>query len=118
MTRPLQSQCIFCPNPRTRKRGEHVWDDWINRKDGKDIRDASTTYYYGANEVLIRQHPSVRIDVTIGVVCDECNNTWMSDLTTRVKALLEHCIRDDKPRDFDTIEIVPLTACAFIKSPL
>src|SRR2546423_15241532 len=37
--------CIFCPNRRTRKRGEHVWDDWLNREHGKDIYDPSTTYY-------------------------------------------------------------------------
>jgi hypothetical protein len=114
MNSPLP--CIFCPNPRTIKRGEHVWDDWLNRKDGKDISDPSTTYYYGVGGELVRQHPSIRIDVTLDAVCDTCNNNWMSDLTTRSKHLLEHIIRDDRPRDFDELDIVTITAFAFMKS--
>jgi hypothetical protein len=108
--------CIFCPKPRTIKRGEHVWDDWLNRKDGKEIHDPSTTYYYGTEGKLIRKHQSVRLDVTLDVVCDPCNTTWMSDLTTRTKDLLEQIIRSDRPRDFNELDIVTLTSFAFMKS--
>jgi hypothetical protein len=108
--------CIFCPNPRTTKRGEHVWDDWLNRKDGKEIYDPSTTSYYGLGGKLIRQHPSVRMDVTSDVVCTRCNNEWMSDLSGRAKPLLEPIIRDSRPRDFNELDIVTLTAFAFMKS--
>jgi hypothetical protein len=108
--------CIFCPNPRTRKRGEHLWDDWLNREGGKDIRDQSTTYYFGPDGALIRSHPSSRIDVTLPVVCDRCNQTWMSDLSTRTKYILEPSIRRDEPRDYDTFDIVTLASFFFLKA--
>jgi hypothetical protein len=108
--------CIFCPNPRTIKRGEHLWDDWLNREDGKDIYDPSTTYYYGADGVLIRSHKSTRLNVALNVVCDRCNNTWMSDISNHAKTILEPSIRRDTPRHFDDLDIVTTTAFAFMKS--
>jgi hypothetical protein len=90
--------------------------NWLNRKDGKEIQDPSTTYYYGVDGHLVRQHRSIRIDVTLDVVCDTCNNGWMSDLTDRAKQLLEPIIRDSRPRDFNELDIVTLTAFAFMKS--
>lgn len=105
-------------NPRTNKRGEHVWDNWLNREAGKQIYDPSTTYYYGLGGDLIRQHDSVGLDVTLSLVCDQCNNGWMSDLTTRVRDLLEPSIRRDQPVDLDAEAIVTLTSYAFMKSAL
>jgi hypothetical protein len=113
---PTPKLCIFCPNPRTSKRGEHVWDNWLNRKDGRDIRDNSTTSYYGYGHELIREHKSTRIDVTIPVVCDACNSTWMSDITSFAKDILEPSIRHDKPIDLDARDIVTVTAFSFMKS--
>jgi len=31
--------CAFCPSLATTKRGEHIFDDWLNRIDGKAIID-------------------------------------------------------------------------------
>lgn len=110
------SPCIFCPNPRTNKRGEHVWDNWLNRIGGKEIREPSTTSHYGFGHELIREHRSAQLDVTIPVVCGECNNTWMSDISNRTKAIIEPSVRRDEPRDFYEEDIVTLTAFAFMKS--
>jgi hypothetical protein len=112
-TNPL---CIFCSNPRTNKRGEHVWDDWLNREGGKERRDPSTTFYYGSGGELIRKHDSIRMDVTVDMVCDSCNSTWMSDLTTRMKDLLEPSIRRDQPVYLDTLALMTLVSFAFMKS--
>lgn len=108
--------CVFCSNPRTRKRGEHVWDNWLNKEHGKDIHDPSTTYHFGVDGALIRAHSSTRLDVTADVVCDPCNHTWMSDLTGFTRALLEPSIRRDSPCDFDECDILTLTSFAFMKS--
>lgn len=108
--------CIFCPNPRTKKRGEHVWDDWLNREGGKDIYDPSTTYYFGRDGELLRSHRSVRMEVTLPVVCDRCNNTWMSDLSTEAKYCLEQSIRRDVAIDLSAKDILVVTAFAFLKS--
>jgi hypothetical protein len=39
MIAPKEKPCVFCPSIRTNKLGEHVFDDWLNRLDGKVIRD-------------------------------------------------------------------------------
>jgi len=108
--------CIFCSNPRTHKRGEHVWDDWLNREHGKTIADRSTTYYYGSEGRLIRSHPSVGMHVRVPVVCDNCNNTWMSELSTLAKERLESIIRRDTVTDFDEFDLAAITSFAFLKS--
>jgi hypothetical protein len=108
--------CIFCPNPRTIKRGEHVWDDWLNRQGGKDISDPSTTSYYGSGGRLIRSHPSMRMDVTLPMVCETCNQNWMSEVTNEAKPILEPIIRRDVPTDFNEYEILVTTCLAFLKA--
>jgi hypothetical protein len=108
--------CIFCPNHRTKKRGEHVWDDWLNREGGRDIIDPSTTYYFGSGGEFIRSHPSIRMGVTLPVVCDTCNHTWMSTLSSLAKDLLEPTIRRNRARDFNEHDILTVTSFAFLKS--
>src|SRR4029079_12587905 len=108
--------CIFCPNPRTKKRGEHLWDDWINREDGKPIRRPGTVTIYGEDGAIVRQYPSDRLDVTSDVVCDPCNNTWMSDLSTEAKHRLEPLIRRADPTDFHEADLLTIAAFAFLKS--
>jgi hypothetical protein len=108
--------CIFCSNHRTKKRGEHLWDNWLNREGGKELRDRSTTSYFGPGGALIRTHRSTGLDVTLDVVCDSCNHTWMSDLSTRAQHLMEPSLRRDKPQDYDAVNIVTLAAFIFLKS--
>ena len=108
--------CIFCPKPRTNKRGEHVWDDWLNREHGKALTDHSTTFYFGSGGEFIRSNPSVGLHVKIPVVCDTCNNEWMSELSTLAKARLEPIIRRDTETDCDKYDINVIAAFAFLKS--
>jgi hypothetical protein len=110
--------CIFCPNPRTIKRGEHVWDDWLNREGGKDISDPSTTHYFGTGGALIRSHPSTKLDVTIPVVCDDCNHHWMSDISNLAKTKLEPIIRRDQAAVFDEFDILVTASLAFLKTAI
>lgn len=109
-------RCIFCSRPRTNKLGEHVWDAWLNRENGKTIFDPGHTYHYGINGALIRDHPSHGLHVTLPVVCDHCNNNWMSDLSNAAKPLLEPSIRRNVPRDYDIGDIWTLTAFMFLKA--
>ena len=96
MSRQIK-RCIFCENPRTRKRGEHIWDDWINRESGVRIRRPSTVIELGEDGVLVRQYSANSLDIAQPVVCDPCNNTWMSDLTSQTKDRIEGFIRHDTP---------------------
>ena len=108
--------CIFCDNPRTIKHGEHVWDNWLNREGGKDIRRPSRAFFYGVGGKLVREYPTDRLEVTLPVVCDPCNNEWMSDLSNHAKDRLEGCIRRDQPAHFDFHDILILTSFFFLKS--
>jgi hypothetical protein len=110
--------CIFCPNPRTRKRGEHIWDDWLNRENGKNVGLPGSVMHTGIDSAVIREYPTRGLDVTLPFVCDRCNNTWMSDLSSEAKDRLEPIIRRDKPTDFDATDIVTITAFAFLKSAI
>ena len=73
--------CIFCPSLGTNKRGEHVFDNWLNREHGKEIRRPGIVIEFGQDDAVERQYKSNSIQVTKPVVCNNCNNTWMSDLT-------------------------------------
>lgn len=57
-----------------------------------------------------------KLDVTLPVVCDACNNTWMSDVSNLAKAKLEPLIRRDTPADFDEFDILVVASFAFLKS--
>jgi hypothetical protein len=61
-------------------------------------------------------HPADRLDVTLDVVCDKCNTTWMSELSNEAKAVLASAIRQGRPRDFNQHELLTLAAFAFLKS--
>ena len=108
--------CIFCPNPRTKAKGEHVWDDWLNRENGRSLKIRSTVGELGENGVLIREYPTRRINVTKDVVCDECNHEWMSDLTTHAKLTLEGFIRFERAATLLELGIVTIAAFAFMKA--
>lgn len=112
---PLPS-CIFCDNARTRNSGEHVWDNWLNRENGKEIRNESTIAIFGLHGDLIRSYPTDQLSVTLPVVCDRCNNEWMSDISNRAKDILEPSIRRDAAKDYSALDVVTLASFFFLKS--
>lgn len=112
----MTAPCIFCPAPRTRKRGEHVFDEWLNRIDGRVIKDHYTFTQTGEDGVPIRTFRKRTIDTTSSVVCDACNSGWMSDLTGHTKATAEGFIRYERPATLLPLGIATLSAFIFMKS--
>jgi len=108
--------CIFCPNPRTSKRGEHVWDDWVNRSDGKPLRRRATVGELGKDGALIREYPVREVNVTKDVVCDPCNNGWMSDITAHTKLTIEGFMRHERTATLLPLGILTVATFAFMKS--
>jgi hypothetical protein len=41
-----------------------------------------------------REYSKPAYSVTVGVVCERCNNTWMSELESRAKPYLEPMLHD------------------------
>lgn len=112
----MKKPCIFCSNPRTNKKGEHLWDNWLNREDGRKIVDPSTTSYYGYGGRHIRSHGSTGLNVTIPVTCDRCNNEWMNEVSSLFRERLTESIRRDKPVRLDAYDLTVVTMYAFMKS--
>jgi hypothetical protein len=85
------NDCAFC-GPTTRAvNEEHIWADWITRL---LLRDRHRTHRVRMEANSSRRTEVVvtrrrRMDVTAKVVCETCNNKWMSDLENRVKPIAE-----------------------------
>jgi len=73
MARP----CAFCPST-ANITGEHIWSDWMNAL----FPSGQLTFQKVEKDGSIsKQWQSVSgLNMTANVVCDTCNNTWMSDI--------------------------------------
>src|SRR4051812_33220014 len=92
----MHESCVFCTSPPVPRGGEHLWDNWLNRLDGRSIKDKYTVIQTGHDGELRRTYRSARIDATADVVCGPCNHGWMSDLTNLTKAAAEDIIRHER----------------------
>jgi hypothetical protein len=103
-------------NPAATGDGEHLFDDWMNRKDGVPLEQRYTLIETGLNDGLLRKGPARRINVTRPVVCDRCNNEWMGDLTNRAKGILHDAVFHTRPMMLGAEEIVTIVAYAMLKA--
>jgi hypothetical protein len=100
-------RCAFCPTEATRLSGEHIWDDWLNR--------ALPTKRFKVRQKWNRLDPFREYDARIikeklPVVCEECNNTWMSDLSNRTKQAFSEMIVNGTPTALQRTDIHLLAA--------
>jgi hypothetical protein len=66
-------ECAFCPST-AKLSAEHIWSEWIGAlQPGKKL-----LRYYDADGKLARSWVKNQLDWTAKVVCEDCNNTWMS----------------------------------------
>jgi hypothetical protein len=87
---PMPSLCIFCGGrPLTR---EHIWPDWLRAH-----LPRSLSFYHSGriilNEDNTQTHSSKKISGDpksrkLRIVCNKCNNEWMSDLQNATKPIL------------------------------
>lgn len=106
-------RCAFCPTEATKLSGEHIWDDWLNR--------ALPTKRFKVRQKWSRLDPFREYDARIikeklPVVCEECNNTWMSDLTNRTKQAFSEMIVNGTPTTLQPKDIDLLAAFTFMKA--
>lgn len=107
--------CIWCPRVATSKAGEHLFDDWLNRRP-RPRHDRYTFHKLGRDDTLIRTYVATRIDSTMPVVCDACNNGWMSDLTHEFKKVAGDVIASSHSTFFDDIALHTIAAFLFMKA--
>ncbi len=67
-------ECAFCPAPANS--GEHLWPDWLNAI----VPGRKRFTMRNEKGEIIRDWVKPELDWTAKVVCEPCNNEWMSDL--------------------------------------
>jgi hypothetical protein len=68
-------ECAFCPETANRS-GEHLWSAWI----GDLIPGPKKFSIKDEKGEVTSAWTSERLDWKANVVCEKCNNTWMSDI--------------------------------------
>lgn len=69
--------CLFCGNGNLSK--EHIFAQWLLKELGIMDNDVSMTHMTAIGmEVSNRKHAFSKL--VNGLVCEKCNNGWMSDL--------------------------------------
>ena len=106
--------CIFCgskTNPLTR---EHVWGDWISRLFHPVRKRRQYTLHRRTRDQSTSSFVAASINLTARLVCQPCNNDWMSELENDyVKPILsDPILRGDAIR-FTVDDQVTLAAWAF-----
>jgi hypothetical protein len=106
-------RCAFCSAEAVKRGGEHIWDDWLNR--------ALPTKQFRVKQRLSRidafkEYDAKVLKEKLPVVCEKCNNTWMSDLTGQVKEHFQDAIVNGAPLSLSLKDVALLAAFTFLKS--
>jgi hypothetical protein len=89
-------QCCFCLR-RAKMTGEHIWSAWIGRLFSEQVisfskYSAPYNVEWGTG-LATKTWKSKSIDAVANVVCEICNNGWMSDLDAEAAATMSNIIR-------------------------
>ncbi len=102
--------CAFCLRPAVMS-GEHLWGAWIGRLYGEP------TSPYSFNTRLSDGHykswKSRSVDLKAHVVCEPCNNTWMSDVEAEASKTMGNIITDAAPVSLLPLGIKSIAAFLF-----
>lgn len=92
----MLKECAFCLSPAVMHGGEHAWSDWMNKLlIKKGFVFLSFTEEAGKREQRIWRKR--KLDEKLPVVCQRCNNGWMSDLENRdAKPAIKDLIVSDR----------------------
>jgi hypothetical protein len=94
--------------------GEHIWSNWLEKVFGEHKYNFSRIEHDSNNKPLITaEWRAVSVNLKAHVVCDTCNNRWMSDLETETKAVTSEMIVNGKSRSLSVKDIVIISAFAF-----
>ena len=104
--------CPFCPTEAKKLNGEHIWDDWLNR--ALPTKRFRVRQRFSQLEAF-RQYDAVTLKEKLTVVCETCNNTWMSDVSNRAKKVLHEMIVKGKRTILSHADLRVVAAFGFMK---
>lgn len=106
----MANKCAFCMRL-AKLSGEHLWSDWIGEILGE------TKFVFRKQligEPGVKEWESGKLDVTAKVVCESCNNNWMSDLEkNHAKPSMQRMILKADPVLLDASARASIAAFAF-----
>src|ERR1700675_4231730 len=83
----MRKECAFCTET-AKLSAEHLWSNWMNELfPGKK-------HFTNKNEhgEIVADWSSDKLDWKARVVCEPCNNTWMSQTEARTKKVMTNFI--------------------------
>jgi hypothetical protein len=106
-------KCAFCPADAVQTGGEHIWDNWIN--------DALPPLRYRSRKRYTIDSPLIESDADslkekLPVVCEGCNNGWMSVLREKVKDRFRRAMLDAEPFSLGPKDAAILAAFTLMKA--
>jgi hypothetical protein len=94
--------------------GEHVWSDWISRIFYPTPKPRSVLIKRERTGQPTTLRPAASMNVKPKIVCEPCNNNWLSDLENAyMKPLLTNAIARGASTTFAQDDLVAITAWAF-----
>lgn len=107
--RNMAERCIFCPTTTAKRTGEHIWSDWIN----KELTTTGFTLAGASADGKPRTWRDSKLRVKANVVCERCNNGWMSQLEQRSKPILSGMIRDGSRVTLQPADLAVIACVAY-----
>lgn len=106
-------KCAFCDAPAVLRGGEHIWSAWMTRLIPRghklSVRERS-------QQGIIRTYDRKILDLRLPVVCQSCNNGWMSELENDIaKPAMCDLIEGNNPKEI-TVEMQSAIAIFAFKS--
>jgi hypothetical protein len=86
----MAKECAFCPET-AKLSAEHLWSDWMNELFPGKKRFTSKN----EKGEIVADWSSDELDWKARVVCERCNNTWMSDIESNAKSAMSNLIRGE-----------------------
>jgi hypothetical protein len=101
--------CAFCPKVAILT-GEHIWSEWMgklfNQKEYLIIQRDK-------DRKIIKTWKRKKLDKKIPVVCQNCNNEWMSQLESNAKTAMKDMALHTAPKTLTSQELESIAIFAF-----
>jgi hypothetical protein len=111
-----EKPCAFCSTT-ANITGEHLFSDWINRILGPRNRKQNKIFLvteFGLDGKPLRAYPAAKLNLKVPVVCDKCNNGWMSDIEDkRAKPAMADLILSNEAKLLTPEQVESISVFAF-----
>jgi hypothetical protein len=102
--------CAFCPEQANT--GEHLWSGWAGKLIGEKDRYVIKRQMAGT----ARQWKTIGLNEKAPVLCDDCNNTWGSDIETKMKSVVADMVANGAAIELNKSDIAIIVTYSLMKA--